>query len=57
MQSLRLVLCALPLTLVGAACSQTGPSLGTGTGGAGGGATAVGGVMVTVGRGRRHPQS
>jgi len=49
MQSLRLVLCALPLTLVGVACSQTGPSLGTGMGGAGGGMTGVGGMMVTVG--------
>jgi hypothetical protein len=45
MQSLRLVLFALPLTLVGVACSQTGPNLGGGTGGAGGGMTGMGGML------------
>ena len=57
MQSLRLVLCALPLTLVGVACSQSGPSLGGGMGGAGGGMTGVGGMMVTVGEIAGTPNS
>jgi hypothetical protein len=47
MQSLRHVSFALPLMLAGAACSQTGPNLGSGTGGAGGG-MGMGGMMVTV---------
>jgi hypothetical protein len=47
MQSLRLSLFALPLMLVGAACSQTGPNLGSGTGGAGGG-MGMGGMMVSI---------
>jgi len=46
MQSLRLVLFAFPLMLVGVACSQTGPNLGNGAGGAG--MTGMGGMMVTV---------
>jgi hypothetical protein len=46
MHSLRLVLFALPLMLVGAACSQTGPKLGGGAGGAG--MMGMGGMMVTV---------
>ncbi len=47
MHSLRLALLALPVMLVGAACSQSGPNLGGGTGGAGG-ATGMGGAMVTI---------
>ena len=58
MQSLRLVLCALPLTLVGVACSQTGPSHWVPEWEARAvGMTGVGGAMVTVGEIAGTPNS